>query len=143
MPDKMSHSITVSTRVISNRMTSPSRVVNFDRFIAPFRHTGRLHKGDSTVPAILPSSTGERLLEVEPELSRQRARRHIVRPAEGREEVIERQFVGDVDGGKRETPFVTFAFKLVVVAHRNIEQITRRNARRIVVVIFSSGCRYL
>ena len=92
---------------------------------------------------LLPSPTGERLLKVEPELGRQRSRRHIVRPAEGREKVIQCQFVGDVDGGKRETPFVTFAFKQVVVTHRNIEQVTRRNARRIVVVIFGSGRRYL
>ena len=66
-----------------------------------------------------------------------------MRPAEGRQEVIQRQFVGDVDGGKRETPFVTFAFEQVVVAHCNIEQVARRNARRIVVVIFGSGCWYL
>ena len=31
----------------------------------------------------------------------------------------------------------------VVVAYGNIEQVTRRNARRIVVVIFGSGPRYL
>lgn len=70
-------------------------------------------------------------------------RHHIVRPAEGRKEVIQRQFVCDVNGGKRKTPFVTFAFEQVIVAYCNIEQVTRRNARRIVVVIFGSGRRYL
>src|ERR1019366_2751459 len=49
-------------------------------------------------------------LKMESDLSRQRARRHIVRPAEGRKEVIQRQFVGHVDSGERKTPFVTFAF---------------------------------
>jgi hypothetical protein len=45
--------------------------------------TVRLTTEDSTVSAVLPSSTGELLLEVEAELSRQGARRHIVRTAEG------------------------------------------------------------
>jgi hypothetical protein len=35
MPDKISHSITMDMRVTPNIMTSPSRVVNFDRFMAP------------------------------------------------------------------------------------------------------------
>ncbi len=81
--------------------------------------------------------------EVEPELRRQRARRHIVRPAEGRKKVIQRRFVGYVDGGKRKTPFVMVAFEQVIVAHRNIKQVARRDARRIVIVIFGSGRRYL
>ena len=45
-----------------------------------------------------------------------------MRPAEGRKKVIQRQFVGQVDGGERKTPFIVIAFKQVVVAHRNIEQ---------------------
>ena len=91
----------------------------------------------------LPSSTGERRLEVKPELSRQGARRHVMRSAEGREKVIQRQFVGDVDGGKRKTPFVVVAFEQIIVAYRNIKQVTRRDARRIVIVVFGSGRRYL
>ena len=65
---------------------------------------------DSTVSAGLPSSTGELLLEVEAELSRQGARRHIMRSAEGREEIILRQSVSNVDGSKRKAPFVMIAF---------------------------------
>jgi len=80
---------------------------------------------------------------VEPDLSRQRARRHVVRPAEGRKEVIERRFIGYVDGGEGETPFVMVAFEQVVVAHRNVKQTPRRDARRIAVVVFGSGRRYL
>ena len=34
MPDKMSHNITMNTRVNPNSMTNPSRVLNFDRFMA-------------------------------------------------------------------------------------------------------------
>ena len=39
------------------------------------------------------------------DLSRQRTWRYIVRPAEGRKEVVQRQFVGYVDGGERKAPF--------------------------------------
>lgn len=40
-------------------------------------------------------------------------RRHIVRTAEGREKVIQGQFVGYVDGSERKTPFVMIAFEQV------------------------------
>jgi hypothetical protein len=40
----MSHSITMSTRATPNSMTSPSRVVNFDRFMAPLRRR-KAYKG--------------------------------------------------------------------------------------------------
>jgi hypothetical protein len=56
-------------------------------------------------------------LEVKPDLSRQGARRHIMRSTEGREEVIQRQFVGDVNGGKRQTPLVMVALEQIIVAH--------------------------
>src|ERR1019366_4640242 len=68
---------------------------------------------------------------------------HKMPPAQGRKEVIQRQLVGHVDGGKRETPFVMISFEQVVVAHRNIKQVPRGDARRIMVVIFSPGGRYL
>ena len=35
IPDKISHSITMSMTVTPTSMTSPSRKVNFDRFMAP------------------------------------------------------------------------------------------------------------
>src|ERR1019366_8871908 len=90
-----------------------------------------------------PIGSPHRPLEVKPDLSRQRARRHIVRPAEGRKEVIQRCFVGNVDRGERKTPFVVVAFEQVVIAHRNIKQVTGRNARRIMVVVLRPGGRYL
>src|ERR1039458_2334178 len=74
-------------------------------------------------------------LKVEPNLSRQRARRHIVRPAEGRKEVVQRRFVGHVDGGECKTPFVTIAFEQVVVARGYIKQVTGRDTRWIMVVV--------
>ena len=75
-------------------------------------------------------------LKVEPELGRQRTGRHIVRPAEGGKKVIQRQFVGQIDGGKRKAPFVMVAFEQIVVTHRSIKQVTRRNTLRIVIVVF-------
>ena len=77
-----------------------------------------------------PHSVEEHPLEMEPDLGRHRAWRHIVRPAEGREKVIQRQLVTHIDGGNPQTPFVTFAFEQVVVAHRNIKQVTGSDARR-------------
>ena len=53
------------------------------------------------------------------------------------------RIVCDVDAGERKTPFIMVAFKKVVVAHRNVEQVTPCNARRIVVVILGSGRWYL
>ena len=35
--DKITHSITMSTRVTPNSMTNPSRVVTFDRFMLPLQ----------------------------------------------------------------------------------------------------------
>ena len=67
----------------------------------------------TTVPPSLETGSP---LEVETNLGRQRTRCHIVRPAEGRKEVIQRGSVGYVDGGKRKTPFVMVAFEQVVVA---------------------------
>jgi hypothetical protein len=92
---------------------------------------------------LLPSSTGESRLKVEPELSRQRARRHIVRSAEGGEEVIECRLLAMLMAVKRKTPFVMVAFEQILVAHRDIEQAAGCDARRIVIVIFSSGRGHL
>jgi len=73
---------------------------------------------------MLPSPGEEYSLEVKPQLSRQRARRHKVRPTKGRKEVIQRYFVGNIDGRKRQAPFVVVALEQVVVANRSIKQVT-------------------
>jgi len=80
---------------------------------------------------------------VEPDLSRQRARCHIVRPTEGRKKVIQREFVSHVDGGKRKAPFIMIAFEQIIVAHNEIKKATRRDAWRIVVVVLGSIRRHL
>src|ERR1700730_11902676 len=80
---------------------------------------------------------------MKPDLSRQRTRRHIVRPAERRKEVIQRRLVSHVDGGERKTPFVTFAFEQVVVAHRDIEKTPWGDALGIVVGVLRPGRWYL
>ena len=82
-------------------------------------------------------------LEMETELSCQRTRCHVVRPAEGRNEIVECVLVRHIDGSQCKTPFVTFSFEQVVVAHRYIKEVTRRDSRRIMIVVFCSGCRYL
>ena len=84
------------------------------------------------------------LSEMETELSRQRARCDVVRAAEGGEEVVERVLIGQVDGGKRQTPFVLLPVEEIVVAHGHIEQIAGSDARRFVIVIFGPrrGYRY-
>src|SRR5580693_4785508 len=78
---------------------------------------------------------------MEPYLRRQRARCHVVRPAERREEVIERHFVGDVDGGESQAPLVAVAAEQVVLAHGYVEQIAWGNSRRVVIVVLGSGQR--
>src|ERR1039458_1276786 len=77
---------------------------------------------------------------MEPDLSRERARRNIVRPTECRKEVIQRQLVGHVDTGGGQTPFVMVAFEQVVIAGRNVEQVARGDSGRIVVVVFGIDC---
>jgi hypothetical protein len=82
-------------------------------------------------------------LEVESDLGRQGARRHIVRPAEGGKEVVECVFVRDVDGGELQADFVLVAMKYVVVPHRDVEKIPRCNAGRILVVVLGVRRRHL
>jgi len=82
-------------------------------------------------------------LEVKAYLHRQRPRTHIMRAAEGGKEVVERVFVGDVDGSKLRAPFKAVAVEEIVVADRDVEQITRRDPRRVFVVVLGVWCRYL
>lgn len=77
----------------------------------------------------------ERVLEVEAQLRRHRARRHIVRAAEGRKEVVQRFLVGDVDHGQCQAPTVVIPVEQIVVAYRQVEQIARSDALWIVVVV--------
>jgi hypothetical protein len=101
-------------------ITRPCRVVTFDRFMAPLRHR-KATKEDSTVSAVLPSSTGEHLLEVESDLSRKRPRRYVVRATEGGEEVVQRLLVRHIDGREAQTPPVVVAAEEVVVPHTDVK----------------------
>lgn len=56
--------------------------------------------------------------------------------AECGQEIVERHFVGYVDRRKSQTPLVSIAVKNIVVTDGNVEQISWRDSRRIVVVIF-------
>src|ERR1700733_15577016 len=62
-------------------------------------------------------------LEVETHLSRKRSRRHVVRTAERRQEVIESVLVGDVHTREAQTPLVFFSVENVVVADGGVEQV--------------------
>ena len=55
--------------------------------------------------------------KVEADLSRHRARRNVVRSAEGRKEIVERLFIGQIDDRKRSAPLVPVAVEDIVVSH--------------------------
>ena len=78
-------------------------------------------------------------LKVETDRCRQRARGNEMRPAKSGQEVVERDLVGQVDGRKAKAPLPFFAVEQVVVTHGQVEQIARRDARRIVVVVLGAG----
>ena len=66
-----------------------------------------------------------------------------MRAAERGQEIVNSGFVGQVDDGKSQTPFVAIPVEEIVVANREIKKISRLNARRILVVVFGSGLGYL
>src|SRR5258707_1001540 len=95
---------------------------------APTKHRRRTAR-----PACDPANHGR--LEVEAQLRGIRPRRHVVRAAEGGQEVIYRNFVGQVDDGEPQAPFEAIPVEQIVVADAGIKEITRSYARRIVVGI--------
>ena len=58
--------------------------------------------------------------------------------AEGGEEVVQPVLVGDVDGRKLETDSVLVAAENIVVPYRQVEEISRLDALRVMVVLFCS-----
>ena len=81
-------------------------------------------------------------LEVKSQFRCQRTRRHVVRAAESRKEVIERVFVGDIDRGNLQADFVLVTAEKVVLSQRDVEHAPRRNALRIVIVVLLVRGRY-
>src|SRR6185369_9267647 len=92
---------------------------------------------DCTTPPRHLSVGGD--LEVEAEFGGIGPRGHKMRPAERRQEVVKRGLVRQVDHGEASAPFVAVPVEQVVVAGTDVEQVTRSNARRIVVVVFGAG----
>ena len=107
------------------------------------RSRRRLSRSEESVREAAETAPPPLPLEVEPELSRHGARSDIVRAAEGGKKVVERILVSDINCGQCETPFVALAFEQVVITEGNIEQATMRDARWIMVVIFTSPARAL
>ena len=81
-------------------------------------------------------------LEVETQFRRLRARRDVVGSAEGGEEVIQRQFVRQIDDREAEAPLVTFSTEQIVLTHGEVKEIARLDPLWIVVVILGSRRRY-
>src|SRR5205807_3363318 len=69
------------------------------------------------------------------------ARCHEVRAAEGRKEIVQRDFVRDVDSSESERHLRVFSTEKIVCAHAKVEQAAWRNAWRIRVVILSAISR--
>ena len=67
--------------------------------------------------------------------------RNIVRTAEGRKEVIERFLVRQIDHRYSGAELVLVAVEDVVVPHANVEEIARRDSRRVVVVVLCARGR--
>ena len=63
----------------------------------------------------------ESRLEVETQFGRKGSRRDEVGSAECGEEVIERDFIGDIDRCETQAPFVAVLLKQVVVSHANVK----------------------
>lgn len=81
------------------------------------------------------------LLEVKTQLGRVTPWRYEVRAAKRGQEIVERNLVGDVYGRQPEAPLVLVSAKNVVVSHCDVEQVTRRNTRWIVIIILRSRRR--
>jgi len=75
-------------------------------------------------------------LEVEAQLHGFGPRGHVVRPAERGKEVVQRNFIRQVDDREAQAPFVPVAVEEVVIAHAGIKQAARGDPLRIVIVIF-------
>src|ERR1700756_4170671 len=82
----------------------------------------------------LRAASSRNRLEVKAELGRVSPWRQKVSAAKGRQEIVKRNFVGDIDRGYTKAPLVLVAMKDIVLSDGNVEQVARRNTRRIVIV---------
>src|SRR5579859_7509030 len=79
-------------------------------------------------------------LEMEGEFCGQGAGRNIVRPAERRQEVIQRILVGHVYGCEVEVHLITVGVEQVVLAHGHVEQVAGSNARGVAIIVAGARC---
>ena len=77
-------------------------------------------------------------LESYPCLDLERARRYEMRAAKRRKKVIESNLIEDVSAGESQSKFLVLCSQQVVRPNTEIEKMTRRNTRRISVVILST-----
>ena len=82
-------------------------------------------------------------LEVEPQLSAHASGSDEVRAAEGGNEVVESNLVGEVYNGEAQTPLVAVAVEQVVLAQSQIEQAAWLYSGRIQIRILRSRSRDL
>src|ERR1700716_4186160 len=62
-----------------------------------------------------------------------------MRTRERRQEVIKRDLVGHIYGGDLKAPLISLTVEEIVIAHGNVEEVPRGDARRVVVVTLCSG----
>ena len=79
---------------------------------------------------------------MEAQLGRVRSRRHKMRAAERRQEVVHRGLVGQINDGEAQAPLVAVTLEKIVIAHGCIKQVPRFDARGVVVNV-KSGARYV
>ena len=114
--------------------------VNFDSFMVAFRFANVFKEGSGSA---LPSPTGERQLKVETDLSGDGARSDIVRAAKGGKKIVQSVLVCDVDGRELETHLVLIAAEQVVMSDGNVKQASRRDTRRVLVVVLRVRLRHI
>ena len=78
---------------------------------------------------------------METEFRSYRPRTHKVRSAKGRQEVVQRFFVGHVNHRHPRAPPVAIAMKQVVMAYGDVEKMPCGNAIGVVIrIVGASGC---
>src|SRR6266404_5636453 len=77
-------------------------------------------------------------LEGNSRLDLKRARRYEMRAAKRRKKVIERNLIEDVSAGESQSKFLVLCSQQVICPDTEIEKMTRRNSRRVSVVILST-----
>jgi len=78
-------------------------------------------------------------LEVEANFRGEAARCYVMRAGESGEEVVERDFVGDIYGGQPQAHLVALRAEEVIVADGEIKEMARCDALRVFVVVLSTG----